>query len=256
MCFSCMLRKVKIVSVGGFARMAWRLPACRGFGRVFLLMLALCVCVPSRAQATDAASGEVAAGDCGCDEEMRWGLGLKTNLLYDAAALPTLGAELSFCGRWSLGVDATYMWLQNHRRDRHWRVEGGDIYLRRWWGQRDGQLLTGHHLGVYAQMYTYQLQLCDSHGFISGTPGEDIGGKPALGIGIEYGWSARLSKRLTLDLGVGIGYLHARVNRYGPVRDCCRGEPVHGRYTLQRSHCVNWFGPTKAEVALVWRFGK
>lgn len=184
-------------------------------------------------------------------------IGVGTNLLYDAAAVPTVNAEVAFAERWSVGAEGSYIWIRNYNRNRHWRIEGGQVYVRRWWGQRGGQPLTGHHLGVYGQLYTFQIQLADSHGFISGRPGEDLGGRPGWGVGVEYGYSLRLAHRLSLDFNIGLGYFRTTVNRYGPCADpcCCTDCPSPHHYELQRSHTVNWVGPTRAGISLVWCIG-
>lgn len=183
-----------------------------------------------------------------------WTVAVKSNLLQDAAVMPGLGVEVALGERWSAAVEGTYIWVKNYRRDRHWRVEGGELHLRRWFGRRCGwPLLSGHHIGLYGQLYTYQLQLCDSHGFMSGTPGQDLGGHPAWGAGVEYGYSLPVSRRFSVDFGLGLGYMHCRVNRYG--RSGCKNCTERGGYALQRSYCRNWFGPTRAEVSLVWRIG-
>lgn len=181
---------------------------------------------------------------------------VRTNLLYDAALVPTLGAEFSAGSDWSLGIDGSYIWIKQRARNRHWCLEGGDIYLRRWFGKdHDALRMMGQHLGIYAQMYTFQIQLCDSHGFISGNPGHDISSRPLWGAGVEYGYSMPIAKHFNLDFSLGLGYCHAIINRYGPIeKDALQTDPG-SPYRLQRKYTRNWVGPTKAEVSLVWHFG-
>lgn len=183
-------------------------------------------------------------------------LAVRTNLLHDAAVIPTLGVEASFARDWSAGIDGSYIWIQDHRRDRHWRVEGGDVFLRRWIGKsHDASRFAGQHIGVYAQMYTFQIQLCNNHGFISGNPGHDLSASPLWAAGVEYGWAFPLGKHFNLDFSLGVGYCHAVINRYGRDRtgECgaCGSDP----YMLQKRYARNWVGPTRAEVALEWHFG-
>lgn len=191
-----------------------------------------------------------------------WHIGVKSNLLSDLSLTPDLGVEVQWAGRWSAGVEGSYVWLRDHTHDRHWRIEGGNAYLRHWWPVTGrNNLMTGHHLGVYGQLYTFQVQLADSHGFISGTPGQNLWGKPWWACGVEYGYSINLSGRLNLDLTLGIGYAHGMLNRYGtcgcsPAKTdtSCDCGP-RDRYSLQHRRAVNWVGPTKASVSLVWVIG-
>jgi len=86
-------------------------------------------------------------------------IGLKTNLLYDAAAVPNIGIELPLGRKWSLAANWMYSWWHSDRIHWYWRTYGGDVALRRWFGGREGRPLTGHHLGVYGQMVTYDFEL-------------------------------------------------------------------------------------------------
>ena len=79
-----------------------------------------------------------------------------------------------------------------------------------------------------------------------------LGGKGYLsdrwswGAGIEYGYSLPIGRRLNLDFGLGIGYLGGEQETY---------RPMDGHYVWQQTESLRWFGPTKAEVSLVWLIG-
>lgn len=188
------------------------------------------------------------------------GVAVKTNLLHDAAAVPSLGVEVPFAHRWSASLDWDYINVRNYSHDRHWRIEGGDLAMR-WWPRgwdREVQPLTGHHLGVYAQAYTFQIQLNDRFGYMSGGPDENLTGHPGWGAGLEYGYSWHITDRLNLDISLGVGIFHTRYQQYrrrSSSEYCGSCDGCDTRYVKVRSGVYNWIGPTKGEISMVWYIG-
>lgn len=173
-------------------------------------------------------------------------MGLKTNLLYDAAALPSIGAEFYLGKNWSIVGNWTYGWWDTDSRHRYWRAYGGDIAIRRWFGRRaDEKPLTGHHLGIYAGAITYDFEF-GGVGHMGGLPGRSLWDRCNFMGGIEYGYSLPIARRLNLDFTIGIGYLGGKVIKY---------EPDGKFYRWESTKQFNWFGPTKLEVSLVWLIG-
>ena len=168
---------------------------------------------------------------------------LKTNALYDLLLVPNIGVEFSFCKNWSAGANWMYGWWKHDAKHWYWRVYGGDLYARRWFGKQAKQkALTGHHLGVYAQMLTYDFATGD-RGYMGGEPGGNLLDKASFATGIEYGYSLPVATRLNLDFSIGVGYMGGQYHEYIPMDDC---------YVWQTTKKRHWFGPTKAEVSLVW----
>jgi hypothetical protein len=66
-------------------------------------------------------------------------------------------------------------------------------------------------------------------------------------VGVSYGYSLPISKRLNIDFSMGVGYMWGKYNKYIPVDDC---------YVWQASKSRRWIGPTKAEITLVWQIGR
>ncbi len=64
--------------------------------------------------------------------------------------------------------------------------------------------------------------------------------------GVEYGYSLPIARRLNLDFTLGIGYMGGEYLKY---------VPQDGKYLWQSTHKLHWFGPTKAEISLVWLIG-
>lgn len=61
-------------------------------------------------------------------------LAVKTNLLYDAALVPNAGVEYHFGNGWSAGADWNCAWWSDMGRNRFWRIYGGEVDVRRYFG--------------------------------------------------------------------------------------------------------------------------
>lgn len=172
---------------------------------------------------------------------------LKTNMLYDALLIPNAGAELYLGGGWSMGAGWTHAWWKNDRKHNYWRIYGLDVDVRRWFGKAAVQKpLTGHHVGVYMQALTYDFET-GGRGFIGGQPGGDIFDRSTWSAGVEYGYSMPVAERLNVDFNIGVGAHWGRQYEYTPEDNC---------YVWQSTSMKRWFGPTRAEVSLVWLIGR
>ncbi len=165
-------------------------------------------------------------------------MALKSNLLYDAMLVPNIGIEF-YAGRgWSVGAGWMYGWWHSDTHHRYWRIYGGEIDVRKYFGRRaEEKPLTGHHLGIYGNMFTYDFELGGT-GYLS---------ELSYGVGIEYGYSLPIGRRFNLDFGIGLGYIGGEYKVY---------EPIDAHYVWQRTQKRHWIGPTKAEISLVWLIGR
>lgn len=171
---------------------------------------------------------------------------LKSNLLYDACLIPNIGAELHLGKQWTLSANWQYSWWKNDRKHLYWRIYGGDMGIRKYFGKAAStRLFTGHHIGIYGQILTYDVEW-GKRGMIGGIPGGTIWDKAHYGGGIEYGYSKPVGKRFNLDFSLGAGYLGGIYYEYLPMDD---------HYVWQATKKRNWLGPTKAEITLVWLVG-
>lgn len=169
-------------------------------------------------------------------------VGISTNLLYDAVLVPNFGAEVWMGRHVSIKADYMWAWWSKDSRHRYWRIEGGDIEPRLWLSSaRSGRTAgTGHHIGVYGGMVTYDIE---------------FGGKGwqaprwSWHTGVSYGYAAPIGKSLTLDFNIGIGYHWGKYYEYKPGND-------DGKYWWTATKQRKWIGPTRAEVSLVWHLGK
>lgn len=164
---------------------------------------------------------------------------VKTNLLYDAALVPNVGVEYHFGKGWSAGADWNFAWWADEGAHRFWRICGGDLEVRRYFGgKHKDRPLSGHHVGVYGQGFTYDFELSPDGGQIS---------ELTYGAGVSYGYALPVAKSLNLDFCVGFGYLGGDYKVY---------EPHDGCYVWQETRGRNYLGPSKLEISLVWLIGR
>lgn len=162
---------------------------------------------------------------------------IKNNLLYDAAMIPNIGVEVALQDNWSLCGNWLYAWWQNDSRHRFWHFYGGEIEVRKWLGKRARtHVLQGHHLGSYFMGGTYDFEW-GHDGYMS-----DF----SYNVGISYGYAVKIARHLTLDFVIGIGYVGGYYRKY---------KPENGGYCILEYGDRSYFGPTKAEISLVWAIG-
>lgn len=178
-------------------------------------------------------------GTTGCAECCIPPVALRSNLLSDIALIPNIGVTVPFGSRWAVDISWSYAWWSNDNSHRYWRTYGGNVEARVYLGKREGKnRMEGHHLGIYGQMLTYDFEFGDK-GYMA--PKWSYGG------GIAYGFTLPLTTRLSLDFSLGVGYIGGKQYRYIPAGD---------RYVWQSTRNVNYIGPTRCEVSLVWLIGK
>ena len=179
-------------------------------------------------------------------EPKKFYMSLKTNMLYDVMLVPNLGVEFYLGKGWTIGADGAYAWWDNAKRNRYWRIYGGDLTVRKYFGKRAAaKPLTGHHFGMYGQALIFDFER-GGQGYMGGKPKSMLLDDLHWGVGVEYGYAVPIARRLNLDFTIGFGYLGGTMREYKPM----------GEYYVEQS-CKkrNWIGPTKAEISLVWLIG-
>lgn len=168
-----------------------------------------------------------------------WYVGVKTNMLYDAMLVPNGGLEIYLGKNWSIDAYWMYAWWKSDRVHNYWRTYGGDVELRKWLGSAAKRKpLTGHHIGAYAQIVTYDFEL-GGRGYLAD--------RWSYAAGVSYGYSLPVAKRLNIDFSIGLGYMGGEYKEY---------LPQDGHYVWQSTKRRHWIGPTKAEISLVWLIGR
>ena len=106
--------------------------------------------------------------------------------------------------------------------------------------------MSGHHVGIYCGLLTFDIEF-GNHGYMGGKPGGTLWDRCLINSGIEYGYSLPVANRLNIDFSIGLGYLGGNYIKYFPFdNDYYREKEIKMRY----------FGPTKAEISLVWLLGR
>lgn len=165
-------------------------------------------------------------------------MAVKTNMLYDVAIIPNVGVEFYLGKNFSVAGNWMYSWWKSDKKNWYWRTYGGDIAVRYWMGKAaKAKPLTGHHLGLYGQMITYDFQV--------GNKGI-LADRWSWAAGLEYGYSLPIARRFNIDFTLGLGYHWGKFDEYLPIDN----HPV-----WQASKNRKYIGPTKAEVNLVWLIG-
>jgi hypothetical protein len=157
---------------------------------------------------------------------------IKSNLLYDAVAIPSIGAEARLDSTLTFSVSSTYCPIKysDNRKWKNWSVQ---YELRHWFRKS----FNGPFVGV-----------CGIHG------GFNIGRVPFFGLshhraqgyfsgaGLSFGWHKILSPHWGVETSFSAGYLHVKYSRYHEER--------RGRLEYRRSK--DWFGPEAFNVSLVY----
>lgn len=174
-------------------------------------------------------------------------MAVKANMLYDVLAVPNIGVEFYLGKNFSVAANWMYGWWKTDRNHRYWRIYGGDLAVRYWLGKKAQEKpLQGHHIGIYGQAFTYDFEW-GGKGYMGGKPGGTLWDKTNYAAGVEYGYSLPIARWLNIDFTLGVGYWGGRYYEY---------IPLDGHYVWQATKNRHWFGPTKAEISLVWLLGR
>lgn len=173
-------------------------------------------------------------------------MGIKTNMLYDVAAIPNIGAEFYLGENFSIAANYAHAWWKNDAKNFYWRYYGADASIRYWFGKASRiKPLQGHHIGLNYQILTYDFQL-GNKGIMAGMPSGNLADRANHIVALEYGYSLPIARRLNIDFSIGAGYHWGLFEEY---------IPVDGHHVWQATKRRQYFGPTKLEISLVWLIG-
>lgn len=160
----------------------------------------------------------------------RWSL--KTNLLYDVLLSPSIELEYHFSPGWSVALEYNMAWWKNTGDNRTYQLAVISPEARHYFSAERSP--NGHFVGLFGGFTWYDLA-----GHHTGHRGD------GYFAGATYGYSFRLSNKLSLEAALGLGYLHAHYKDY---------TPVDGHHVYRRTRNSSYFGPLKVRLALVWHF--
>lgn len=160
-------------------------------------------------------------------------LALKSNLVYDALLMPSLEVEYRINNRWSVNLEGEMAWWKNNHTHKFYQLATVSPEGRYWFKTK--KPWHGHYLGLFGGFSWYDLE-----------NGKDGYKGEAAMVGFSYGYMFPVSRSLSFEAGIGVGFMHAWYEEY---------LPIDGHYVYQQSSKLNYFGPLKLKFAIVWRFG-
>lgn len=166
-----------------------------------------------------------------CDEYRDQRLAIKTNMLYDAALMPSLEVEYKFNDKWSVGLEANIAWWLYEKRNRRYQIMTFTPEVR--YHFKSNKPWHGHYLGLFAGGGKYDLE--------NGRKGY-MGEGGYLGISYNYMWN--ISNTFSLELGLGVGGMFTRYKKY---------VPIEGMSVYQETKNMWYGGPLRVKFALVWK---
>ena len=163
---------------------------------------------------------------------------LRTNLLYDAMLLPTLGVEWRVNRDWSVKLDGSLSgWGSNRDKVQKIWLLNPEV---RWYLLRDRRFYVGAS-GSYGEYNIYKYP-------VGSLFSKDTGYQGSLwSAGVTVGYQLCLSRHFSVDFNLGLGYARSKYDSFGMTDGV--------RVSKERDKSKNFFGPTQAGISLVWTFG-
>ncbi len=172
------------------------------------------------------------------ETEQPYWFAVRTNVLYDAFLLPTLGVEWRGNENVGIKLDGSLSWWGGERDkvQKMWLVNP-EV---RWY------LLDKKHFyagvsGSYGEYNIYKYML-------GGIVSKDTGYQGKLwNAGVTLGYQLSLSRSFSLDFNLGLGYTRSEYDSFGMTDGV--------RVYKKRNESKNFWGPTQAGISLVWTMG-
>lgn len=165
------------------------------------------------------------------DDDPLLRLAVKTNLLYYGALLPNIELEY-LCGeRWSVALEADVAWYNRESNHKAYRLAIGSPEVRYWPIVRERW--HGMYIGAFAGGALFDLE----------NGGNGYQG-PCAFTGLSVGYMWKIGRHFSLEAGLGAGYMRIHAKKY---------QPMDGHYVYLQTKNIDYFGPLKLKLSLVWR---
>lgn len=162
-------------------------------------------------------------------------LAVKTNMLYYAILMPNGEIEWMFKDRWSAALEIQGAWYAKESSPRKvYRIATIMPEVRYWVIER--KRWHGMYVGIFGGAGMYDLA--------NDKKGHEGEGYMA-GVSVGYMWP--IARHLSLEAGIGLGYMRIRDKEY---------LPIDGHFLYQFTRNINYFGPLRLKLSLVWRIPK
>ena len=184
----------------------------------------------------------------------KWRIGLKTNLLLDAVAAPSLGLEFQLGNSFSFDVQGWWMLYNVLARSADYCTFYGVSPELRWWPSRQS-MKNGVFIGAYGVYSRYSMKWSDSLVYqnISGSIWDgilddsmDVSPAWSAGLSLGYALGFGVDDRWGVEFVVGAGYLST-------AHDVC-SLASGGALKFEERQRKYGFGLTKVGINLVYRF--
>lgn len=159
---------------------------------------------------------------------------LKTNLLSAAALFPSVELEWRLGACWTMAVEGNMAWWKRREEHRCYQLAVTTATVRRWFAR--GSLRRGFYVGAFAGAGLY-----DFENGRKGYRGEGV----LAGLSVGYLWP--LGRRLAIEAEGGAGWMTTRYKEY---------VPYEGHHLYLRTQHMDFFGPLRLKLALVWLLGR
>lgn len=164
---------------------------------------------------------------------------VRTNVLYDALLLPTVGVEWRVNRDWGVRLDGSLSWWcgSTGKVQKIWLLNP-EV---RWYLLRDKRFYVGVS-GSYGEYNLYKYALGNLFS-------KDTGYQGSLwSAGAVVGYQLYLSRNFSVDFNIGLGYTRSEYDSFG-VTDGVR-------VNKERNKTKNFWGPTQVGISLVWTIGQ
>lgn len=163
---------------------------------------------------------------------------VRTNVLYDAMLLPTIGVEWRVSPDWGIKLDGSLAWWGGSK-DKVQKVWLLNPEVRRYL-LRDRRFYVGAS-GSYGEYNLYKYP-------VGSLFSKDTGYQGSMwSAGLTVGYQLYLSRRFSVDFNLGLGYTRSEYDSFNRINAA--------RVYKERDKSKNFWGPTQAGIHLVWTIG-
>ncbi|MBC5614548.1 DUF3575 domain-containing protein [Bacteroides hominis] len=163
---------------------------------------------------------------------------VRTNLLYDAVLLPTIGVEWRVSPDWGIKLDGSLAWWGG-KSDKIQKVWLLNPEVRRYL-LRNRRFYVGAS-GSYGEYNLYKYP-------VGSLFSKDTGYQGTMwSAGVTVGYQLCLSRTFSVDFNLGLGYARSEYDSYGMTDGV--------RVYKAKNQSKNYWGPTQAGINLVWTIG-
>lgn len=166
-------------------------------------------------------------------------LAVRTNLLYDAMLLPTIGVEWRINPSVGIKLDGSLAWWggETDKVQKMWLL---NPELR--WYLLDNKRFYVGASGTYGEYNIYKYPL-------GNLLKDDTGYQGKLwNAGLTVGYQLYLSRSFSVDFNLGLGYTRSEYDSFTLTDKT--------RVYKERNKAKNFWGPTQAGISLIWTIGR